>query len=97
MKRFMNDNAYRDLFFFTMVSVLHIGVPKTFPIVMLYFYFIAYIAHTAVFALGQFKFAFITYLVKNFFVFLIILSLLGDNWCDFFNYRGSYNNAIVKG
>ena len=61
----MNDMAYRDLFFFTMISVLHIAVPRTFPIVMLYFYMIATFIHAALFGIGQFKFLFITYIVKN--------------------------------
>ncbi len=41
----MNDVAYRDGFFFLAVSILHIAVPKAFPTVMVWFYFVAYLAH----------------------------------------------------
>ena len=92
----MNDMAYRDFFFFTMVSVLHIAVPTAFPIVMLYFYMFATFAHAVLFGIGQFKFLFITYLVKNVLLFLIIMSLLVDNWCDFFDYRNNDGYDIVQ-
>lgn len=87
MKRFMNDTAYRDLFFFGFVTMVEVAVPKAFPIVMVYFYLVAIIGHCVLFAIGRFKFAFITYIVKNVFVFAIIMSLLVDKWCEFFQFR----------
>ena len=91
MKRFMNDFAYRELFFFCMVTIVHIAVPRNFPIVMVYFYMVTVIVHAVLFAIGQFKFLFITYLVKALWVFILIMTLLIDPWCVFFQYRG--NNA----
>ena len=91
----MNDTAYRDFFFFASVSVLHIAVPKAFPAVMVYFYMVAYAAHWALFLINKPEFLFITYLIKNLFVFLIYMSLLVDNWCDFFQYRGNNNIGVV--
>jgi len=88
----MNDIAYRNLFYFMFTTICHIAVPKAFPTVMLYFYLVAVVAHAALFAVGQFKFAFVTYLVMNLFVFMIIMALLVDKWCDFFQYRG--NNGV---
>lgn len=95
MKRFMNDFAYRDLFFFASVTILHIAVPKAFPIVMVYFYMVAVVAHCVLFAIGQFRFLFITYIIKNVFVFAIFMTLLVDNWCAFFQYRGNNNTGDV--
>lgn len=80
MKRFMNDQAYRNLWYFMFVAIVHIAVPKTFPIVMLYFNLVAQVAHATLFAVNQPKLLFITYLVQNLFTFTIIMSLLVDNW-----------------
>lgn len=92
----MNDFAYRELFFFGMIAVLHIAVPRTFPIVILYFYMLTVIGHFALFAVGQFKFLFITYLVKQLWIFIIIMTLLIDKWCVFFQYRGNNNIGVVN-
>jgi hypothetical protein len=61
---------------------------------MLYFYMIATFIHAALFGIGQFKFLFITYIVKNLLLVWIIMSLLVDNWCDFFGYRNNDGYAI---
>jgi hypothetical protein len=95
MRRFMNDTAYRDFFYFGWVAILHIAVPKPYPIVMIYFFFVAIIGHCVLFAIGQFRFLFITYLVKNVLVFTMIMTLLVDGWCDFFQYRGNNGQGRV--
>ena len=95
MKRFMNDFAYRNWWYFAMTAIYHVAVPKAFPIVMGYFFFIALVAHAVLFAIGQFKFAFVTYIAMNVMVFMIIMSLLVDDWCQFFQYRGNQNFGIV--
>ena len=97
MKRIMNDITYRDFFFFSTVSILHIAVPKAFPIVMVWFYMIAFAVHIALFLINQPKLLFITYLIKNLFVLIIFMSLLVDDWCWFFQYRGNNNDFTVDG
>ena len=57
--------AYRDLFYFMTITMLEVAVPKAFPIVMAYFYFIAVIGHGVLFVIGKPKFLFITYIIKN--------------------------------
>ena len=94
LKRFMNDMAYRDLFFFMIIMIIEVAVPKAFPIVMTYFYFIAVIAHGALFVFGKPKFLFITYIIKSVLVFILIMCLLVDIWCEFFQYR---RNSTVFG
>lgn len=91
----MNDVAYRDLFFFMFVSIAHIAVPKAFPTVMIWFYLIVYIAHGVLFFVNKPQFLFVTFIVKSLFVFLVIMTLLVDKWCDYFLYRGNKNFGSV--
>lgn len=83
--------AYRDLFYFLTITILEIAVPKPFPIVMAYFYFAAVVGHGVLFVLNKPKFLFITYIVKNVLVFIMIMCLLADIWCQFFQYRRNTN------
>ena len=92
----MNDFAYRDLFFFMTCTVVHIGVPKVFPVVIIYLYMFVVIGHMVLFAVGQYRFLFITYLIKNVLVICIFMTLLVDNWCDFYIYRDNSRYSDVK-
>ena len=95
MKRFMNDLAYRHWWFFAMTAIYHVAVPKDFPIVMGYFFFAAVVGHCVIFAVGRYKFAFITYAIMSFLVLMIIFSLLVDGWCLYFQYRGNKHDFSV--
>ena len=87
MRRFMDEFAYRNIFFFLFMLMVHVLVPKPFPVVMIYFYFAVAFVHTILHVVQSTKMLLVTYIIQALLVFALGLSVLIDDWCFFFNYR----------
>jgi hypothetical protein len=84
----VNELAYAHLFFFIAALLVHILVPKEFPVLLIYLYVATTFVEMAASMLEKstlIKIAFFGQFIILFFLYIIIMS---DNWCRFFLYRG---------
>lgn len=48
-RKVMNEIAYKHAFFFMLLALYHVVLPKAFPVIVLYFYVIPFAAYIAMF------------------------------------------------
>jgi hypothetical protein len=87
MKRYVNDVAYSQLFFFLGAMITMTLVPKVLPIVMLYFYLLISVIYLIMYKVNKLVGLMIMQILQVIIVFILLIYIMADDWCYFYLYR----------
>jgi hypothetical protein len=88
MHRIVNELAYSHIFFFIAALLVHILVPKEFPVLLIYCYIGATFVEMAASMLEKGTLNKLAFALQSLFLFIIYIIIMSDDWCRFFLYRG---------
>eukprot|EP00347_Sterkiella_histriomuscorum_P019523 403341308 len=86
-KRYLNDVAYSQIFFFICALMIHTVVPRVFPIVLLYIYMFINFAHPFIYSSGKLVALMVIQILQAILVFIMLIFIMADDWCYFYLYR----------
>lgn len=88
MKKFVNEVAYNQVFFFLCALCVNVLVPHVFPIILLYFYMLTLIIQVVAIAIEKRILQHVIFWTQFVIVFIIFIYVMASDWCDFYLYRG---------
>ena len=84
----VNDFVLSHLFFYIAAILVHTIVPKEFPVILLYFYMISMVFEAAGSMSNKAKLMKYTWGIQTLLLVILYITIMSDNWCRFFLYRG---------
>ncbi len=87
MRRYVNNVAYGQLFFFLAAMCVHVLTPGIFATILLYFYMFSQIAQAVAFAIENKAFCTVVHALQSILLFILLIVIMADDWCGFFLYR----------
>ena len=87
MRRYVNNVAYSQVFFFLAAMCVHVLTPGVFATILLYLYMFSQIVQAVAFALENQVFSTVVYALQSILLFILLIVIMADDWCGFFLYR----------
>jgi len=87
LKRFVNDIAYSQLFFYICAICVAVLTPGVFAVILLYLYMFSLMAQGLAYAIENKVLSNVTFVLQFILLFILFIVIMADDWCGFFLYR----------
>ena len=87
MRRYVNNVAYAQLFFFLAAMCVHVVTPGVFATILLYIYMFSQIVQAVAFAIENKVFSTVVHALQSVLLFILFIVIMADDWCSFYLYR----------